>query len=395
MFLVFLTMPSVLGVSIGVSPGRIEFKNMLKDGYAEQYVTISTSIPEDVRTHYEVSGEVKNWLRFDPPNESFVMSKTKPYKLKIIATTPSDAATRTYVGEITFVTDALAGVSGGMGSAVRAAIISKTVVDITDKQILMCRAGGLDFKDTEEGKPIEFYASVYNDGNVRLRPVFVIEVWDQMQENIIFSKELVGDEILPTTRGEYLFEIENNLKIGQYWVNVLVRSEDVSLKDCWVSDFLTFSVFERGTILDKGVLEKVSSKTWAFVGEIIPITALFRNEGEKSVDARFKGKITLEDEIVEVLESDELRVLPGESVELTTYFTPKEAGRYVVTGRVLYNNKLTFEKGTIINVNYAQRFEGIKLIPIFSYILILVIILFLIYKIRKERKKANRWKRTR
>ena len=68
-------------------------------------------------------------------------------------------------------------------------------------------------------------------------------------------------------------------------------------------------------------------------------------------------------------------------------------GRYIVTGRVIYNNKLTFEKGTVINVNYRQITKHIvkfKLLPIIIYIILLGLILFLILRIRKRRKDERR-----
>lgn len=389
LLLVLSIVPSVLGVSIGVSPGKIDFRNMMRDGYAEQYVTISTSVPDDVTAHYEIKGEIAEWIHFEPESDTFKMNRDAPFILKIIATPPIDATTRTYTGEITFITDALASASGGMGSAIRAAVISKMGIEVTDQQIVACRAGGFHLADVEEGQPLEFFGSVNNDGNVRLRPIISIEIWDQYQDNILLSTELRGDEVLPTTQGDLYFMIDNELEIGQYWANVYLRSEDENEEDCRVSDLITFNVVEKGAIIDKGILEKVSGKVWAVVGEIIPITATFKNNGARSVDAKFKGKVVLEDEIIELLESDELRVEPGERVELTTYIQPSVAGRYLITGRVLYNNKLTFEKGTIVNVNYGESTEGIKFLPIILYLFILIVIIYLIYKIRKEKRKMT------
>ena len=56
LFILTLLLPSVLGVSIGVSPGRINFNNMLRDGYAELYVTISSNSEDKVIAHYEFEG---------------------------------------------------------------------------------------------------------------------------------------------------------------------------------------------------------------------------------------------------------------------------------------------------------------------------------------------------
>ncbi|MBW2970698.1 hypothetical protein KY320_00905 [Candidatus Woesearchaeota archaeon] len=376
-------------MSIGVSPANAKFLDMLRDGYAEQYITISTSSSGDVWAHFEIEGEVADWISFEPAEERFLMSNSEPYRVKLIATPPADAAVGSYSGKITYVTDALATVGGGMGSAVRAAVISTLTVGITDKQIMACRGGGFGLSDTEVGYPIDFTATINNDGNVRFKPVFILEFWDQSEERIVMSRQLVGEEVLPTTSRSYSFQIQHNLEPGQYWVNIVARSPNENEVNCYITDILTMSVFERGEIVDQGVLKGVSGKVWAFVGEIIPIKATFQNTGERSVEAKFKGNVILDEQIVELLESESLRVQPDETVDFTTYFTPKEAGRYIVSGRVLYNSKLTFEKSTIINVNYPSGLQGLNMIPILLYVLILGIILFLFYKIRKEKNSPR------
>ena len=399
-FIIFIALNSILisevyGVSLGVSPGRVNFNNLLKDGYAEQYVTISTSLNDRVTAHFDISGDIADWVNFEPEEKEFAMSYEEPYRLKVIVTPPGDVAVGAYYGTLTYTTDQLGSVNTGMGSAIRAEVISTIEIRITDEQIIGCRAGAIQIADVEEGYPLELRFSVENKGNVRLRPVVILEVLDQLQKSVVISKELVGEEVLPTTLKNYVMVIDDQLEAGQYWASVTIKSTDENNQDCMTQKLITFSVVERGGIADQGTLEKVSSKTWVFVGEIIPIIATFYNNGERNVDARFKGEVVKDENIVKLLESDALRVNPGENVELTTYFEPQDPGRYVVNGRVLYNNKLTFEKGTIINVNSPPKVEGIKIIPIILYLAILMIILVLIHRIRKEKAAIKRWKKRR
>jgi hypothetical protein len=385
--LLLILLPSLQAVSIGVSPGKVIINDLLRGGYAEKTVTISSSIDQEITAHYEVEGEIKDWISFVPKDPTFIISKNKPYVLKIIVEPPSDAVVRAYSGQISFITDSMASVEGGIGSTVRAAIISTIELGMTDKQIVGCRGGGFSIPDTEVGMPLLFQADAFNEGNVRLEPVFMIDIWDQAQERKVYSGELKGAAVLPTTPGDYQLEIPADLEKGQYWANVLLRTSDVNEKSCWVSDFITFNVYEKGAVTDKGSLEKVSTKVWANVGEIVEILATFKNLGTRTVDAKFTGTVSYDDEIISLLESETLRVNPGETIDLVTYFTPARVGRYVINGKVLYNNKLTFEKGAVINVTKTAAAEPVKWIPILIYILIFVIIIFLLFKIRKERKR--------
>jgi hypothetical protein len=91
-----------------------------------------------------------------------------------------------------------------------------------------------------------------------------------------------------------------------------------------------------------------------------------------------------------------MQVQPQESVNFTSYFTPKIAGKYLVTGRVNYNKKLTYEKGTVINV-IAQPAKpmsavarGLRLLPLAIFALIIVVIIVLLSKIRRAKRRIRR-----
>jgi len=45
-----------------------------------------------------------------------------------------------------------------------------------------------------------------------------------------------------------------------------------------------------------------------------------------------------------------MEAAPGETVELTSYYTPKKPGRYTITGRALFSKKQSPEKSSILNV---------------------------------------------
>ena len=226
--------------------------------------------------------------------------------------------------------------------------------------------------------------NLFKSGNVRLKPKVFVDVWDQNQETLLLTKEIVLDEILPTVEKSFLKTIEHNLGLGQYWAFITVP-------ECNAESLVTFSIVERGSIIDKGVLLQVSNKLRAYTNETVPITALFQNTGPRMVLAQFKGKVMLGNKIVALLNSDELRVFPGEKKELVIYFSPKEPGRYEISGRVLYNNKLTFEKGSILTVLPAPKIVKakvpLKILPLIVYVVLVVLIVFLMQRIRKELKK--------
>ena len=84
----------------------------------------------------------------------------------------------------------------------------------------------------------------------------------------------------------------------------------------------------------------------------------------------------------------------GEISDFDIFFSPEQPGRYTLTGRVVYNKKLTYEKGTVINVNASPEEvtqKKLELLPLIVYLIIIATIIFLIKKIMKERKKKIRF----
>src|SRR3989344_8019325 len=110
--LLIISANSVYAVSIGVSPGRVRFDNLLQEGYAERTITISTNTEDILSGHFNVNGDIKDWLSFEPGTNTFSLSKGDPYKLKIIIRPPADMPNGNYSGSIEFVTDTIGSVSG-------------------------------------------------------------------------------------------------------------------------------------------------------------------------------------------------------------------------------------------------------------------------------------------
>jgi len=133
-----------------------------------------------------------------------------------------------------------------------------------------------------------------------------------------------------------------------------------------------------------GVLLRIVSPTWVKVDDTTYIEAFFENTGEKNVDARFKGEITLNGKIVQILESESSSVDIGEQETFKFYFTPRKEGKYIVNGIVLYGGKRTFDKSTVINVE-KKGFDWKDIKTILIYATLIIGIAYLAYRINKEK----------
>jgi hypothetical protein len=382
-FIFILFSSLVIAGTIGVSPGSFDFGGVLNGGYAEYSIVTTTSSPEPLFGHIETAGDMSSWLSVFPNTTKFNTSLKDPRQITIIVQPPVDIQVGRYTGKITLVGDNEGGISGRAGSIVKASVMIPVSITITGTQRLSCTAGGFEIQDIERGFPIVALATVRNTGNVRFSPLMVLSVWDSSQKKVILKQEIKAKEILPT-RSERLFvTLNSNLSTGQYWV-------DFSMPECDSQGLVTFSVMEEGGISDKGELTELSTPSLVELGETVPITGLFYNSGPRMVSAQLKVTIRRNGKIVGNLESTPVQVESGKLEQLQMFYVATESGSYSVSGRVLYNQKLTFEK----NANFRTTDEsgGVSSgIPgyflIIIYALIIVTIIFLIRKIQKRKKK--------
>lgn len=373
-------------IGLGISPGVLSYKNVLKGGYSQQSLVVSSFMPQNLTVNFEMGGDIKDWIVIDENITNMTLSTNTPRQLKVKIFPPIDTANGEYTGSIRIITDKIVDPETGIGSSIKAAFLVRINVLVTGDQIVACSGGGLGISDVEINYPLVISTSVTNEGNVRMSPVVFVDIWDKYQKEIVYSGSVNLDSILPTEVSTSTKELLADLPEDQYWA-------EIKVPDCQVSSTITFNVVEKGGISDKGELVRVENKPWALSDEIIPITAFFRNDGGRTVSAKFKGEILYNGKVVKVIDTDSLDAAPGEIVSLQSFFKPSDAGQYFVMGKVYFNNKLTGEKGSVINVNKGQTVSSNNSINYFWYILmfiILVIIILLILIKKKKQKHKSR-----
>jgi hypothetical protein len=383
-FLVALLVSSAKAAVVGASPSILRFNNMLKSGYSEISVTASTSITQPVKARLSKEGDIAEWITFSPEKSDFVFSMDNPYTFNVIMQPPEDAANGNYTGVLKITTEELATVERGAGSAVIAQVALLIYVEISGEEFVACRAGAISISNTEIGSPFFFRSTVYNDGNVRLRPKIQIDVYDQYQTQIVYTTSFFGNQILPTKSSSVSREIENELPLGQYFAKIY-------LDDCNIIRLTTFDVLERGQISDSGEMIGIRSNDVVNINEPMAIEPIFRNNGERKVFATFKGEIKnlRNGRIEQILESEELEVNPGETINWRLFYTPNTPGTYQISGRVIYNNKITFEEQSKVITAKGSSSNLTWLLLIMLYLIIGIVILILIGKIKKAKKKKR------
>jgi hypothetical protein len=369
---------NVNGANIGISPARLYFEEVLRGGYSEKIVTITVDSEEPIEVSIKPRGDIENWLNFS--EEVFNVSKDNPYQLSLSVTPPLDIPNGNYTGFIKFSTSALGRpIEKHATGLIRTTLDLYLEVEITDIEVRKCRVSNFKVQSVEKGDPIIFLMNIENQGNIRMKPRINIDIWDQEQISVVKSIEYSEQEVIPTKKQETMITVpSNDLEIGQYWA-------EITSFDCGGSQTLTFDVLEIGALKAEGILSDIITETWMDVDETTDIKVLFKNTGEKAVNAMFRGKINRGEDIIDILESERTLVLIDESKDFIFYFTPREPGKYIVSGRVFYDSKRTYEKSSIINVRRKGLVFSSFLMPLI-YLVLIILISLLLYKIRKEKK---------
>jgi len=392
-----LFVDAAAALSIGVSPGNIDFKDLMRGGYAEDNILVSTSGNETLNITISARDEISSWLVFEP--SSLILQPHSTANIQVMIRPPGDIANGVYNGiaSVSARPNATSGVAAGAGMTIGVAAAVKIAAEVTDNEIKTLSIKDITVKDVEELHPTEITVMATNTGNVKIRPRIVISIYDQAQENVLKSLEYSDTEILPTSDATMLILIPlDDFKIGQYWVSVMVFLDETAI----YSRVLTFDYLERGSLRVKGEFNSISAGAWVQVGDVVKLDASFTNTGQMITTAKAKFEIYLGDALKDVVESEELQVDVAETKNLVAYYKPVVDGRYEIKSVVSYSRKITEEKSTILNVRpiplpevqtpvVEQKTDYMPYI-LMALVVIIIILAAKSFHIRHTRKKTSK-----
>ena len=378
----------VSAVSIGISPAELSFENVLKGGYAESAVSVSTSSETPLNFTVSTAGAVKDWIEFEP-SQNLTISRDGMKRVSVIVRPPADVANGIYTGSILVSTTSARSGGTGAGAGVTTGTTSDVTVKITGDEIKKASVQNVEAKDTEEGYPVEISVSVLNEGNVVITPLVTVEIFSKAGTDVLKSVSSSETSVLPTKMSIIRLKAgTEGLEKGEYSALVTVTMDGVTLSQ----NMLHFSLLEKGTLSKMGVLQKVWNEPWADIGSVVKIDAYFENQGELLVSGKFKGEVYRAGSLVEVAESEELEVPVGKTVVLSAYFRPEQPGQYVVKGAVIYGGKTTETKESYINVG-PQAGQAPPDYVLFTAALAAVVVAAIIVKMRFGKGRLKRDKR--
>jgi hypothetical protein len=286
----------------------------------------------------ETTGDVAVWTTLTPA--TFDLAPNGHTQVEVLIHVPDQQGPGSQLGYARFVSDAGAGPTGS-GQSVSAAVavpINVTVGGIAVEKIVW---GAARVEDAPEGDPVHAFATARNEGNVRTTATARGQVLPFTGNGTL--KEATGSLALgPGEEKEVPVTFPAGLPVGQYRARLLAEGLDQTMP---------FKVVAAGSIPPDGLLHALLHDARVQAGQPARIDAWFTNTGKVVIrSAVLKLEAREGTPLLAALQSDALAVQPGQSVNLTLYWTPPSAGTYTLRGEVLYDGFLTPASESLLNV---------------------------------------------
>lgn len=339
--------------AIGVSPAKITFDNLVRSGYAEKTIVISTAGSEPLTIKIEASGDVRGWITFEPNESQMTLTREKALPIVVRINVPTTVQNGQYDGNVVISTIYKGEFTPTGGSEARfmAGVIVKIQLNVTGEEVNGYDIKSVLVKDAEQNQLLEVGFVVENTGNVVATPRIRVSLLDSEKKDLGKFIDYSETTILPTVEKRFTVKMPTKgMSTGVYYAKVNAdNGEEYTM---------LFQILRPGTLAISGVLEQLMvNKIWVKPQETVRVEASFKNNGVAFIEsAKLKGETYLIDpsygtkELVGVFDGESMSVSTGEEVKLTAYFTPKKSGVYSVEGVVIYGGRKTEQKSTVLNV---------------------------------------------
>jgi len=335
---------TVAGVGLGVSPASFTVSDALKGGEYERTFTTYNTDNETGDFTFNAQGDGAEWLSYylpegETPISTITIEGKSSQKILVKINIPEEAANGNYTPKIYIksVPKELEATSGAVAQAVVQIPVSATI-NVTGTQILTGIVKDISLNDIEIDYPLRIKVEFENTGNVIAKPTITVIIRSNT-DNSIRSEEVYSDtEIKPDTTDTIIIEHDTEgLEVGEYFAEITVTLNEAVL----AQENIPFEILEHGTLSRQGVLSKLDIEGDTLVNRVVKIHADFKNTGMIDSKAKFIGEIYLENNQIDIVESEELNVPVGETDTLISYLKIEESGNYIIKGKVFYEGKTT------------------------------------------------------
>lgn len=338
----FLGAASAQGESLGVSPAEVRIENAQGGQSYERTVTVQNELSTATVFTLELRGDNEPWTTTDPIERLEVPARTNA-QITVTFGVPEDAYTGTHAGFLTITADPREQPEGsGLAMAWGVTVLLNVIVGGEAEEQLTWSTP--EAPDVEIGTPPMGFLTATNTGNIVSTATARAEVLAFDTDDVL--AEAQAEAVVIPGRTERLeFTFEQTLPEGQYRMRFTAGAPSP------YEAIEPFKVVPPGALGKEGVLRYIEHEPWVRAGDPVKLTAAFDNTGTATIArAAFTAEIYLDDRLVGVVEGDSRVIHAGDSTGLSAFYTPEEAGRHTIVGRVNYDGFETLPSESVLNV---------------------------------------------
>ncbi len=381
-FLGLLIVDIVSAAQITIDKKSLDFKNVRREDYSFNTLTISSDSDADFKVNYLITGSLKDSITISS-NKQLILNKASPLTLDI-EVRPSNVANGIYQGSLVFTFERL---DGAEISNEKNSFLVNYNVEITDKIIKQAIVKGISVDDINIGSPIDINVQVENLGNIELRPNLILNF--RKNNNLVKSYTLNSNEGVLSGREKTLNfqQTADDLGVGNYNLEVNVMLDNILLRQ----ETVDFYIYEKNEPIRKVIFDRIENQNKIHVNDNLEIKAFIENKNIASL-AMLKGKIFLDNEFITDFESIEVLAEQNKEAIAIANFKPLRTGVYKIQSYLEYGSRKTNEIESVFEaVPETQNLKEVPLSsnPILALVLMLIAV-FVMVKINKRKKEKKK-----
>jgi hypothetical protein len=349
--------------SLGVTPPQVDLLDAQRGEGYEVQVEVQNQFDTPTEVTLTPLGETGNWTTSDPASGFQVPARTNQAITLTIAV-PGDAPNGLHTGFLQLIAEPKEQPTGS-GFALRYAVAVVLNVTVGGEAVVKLRWSDAEANDVEQGSMPDVAVLVRNEGNVRATPSATARILAPDGATLLLTGqgelEEAGDAgqlgLRPGQTATVRFRFDGAPLAAR---SEPYRAELRSTGPGELAERLPFHVVPVGTLGKEGALRFLAHEPWVDPGKPVKVTAVFENTGQALISAaKFTGEVSLDGQLVAVLDTDALVVPAGRSANLSAFFTPAEPGVYAIRGQVTFDGFTSEPNDSLLNVRaQAARTSG-------------------------------------
>ncbi len=321
---------------IGVSPAKLEYRNIARGQTQTGYLTASTT-DEGLRCSVSTFGEASEWIRLEDP--LFTIPASGQHRFPVAVTVPDGVPNGVYHAVIEVRTARNQADVGGTGVNVNAAIYINTMIEVAGSEGRWFKVMNVTVSNANAGQPVKTEVQVKNNAARPVTPTISLRMTSRDKGRTYASTSLSRDSVEPLERKTITANIPSTgMEPDLYNMEVTVTIDG---ENAWASDN-PFYLIPEGAKLEyyklEGALEDATiTNANMTLGEKAAISADFRNTGEAPVYAVLRADIISNGSVISAQKSPGEYVEPGRTARMTVEYQPSAEGEYVTRIWVEYS----------------------------------------------------------